>query len=343
MTMTMSPAKVLEHQAELLTRLRTNELMRRFVFGVLNRQIGIGSPFSREMVAQQAALAFEHLEHSVRGGEAYHVSAEMTQVLQAMAAGLDDTDHFDIRHAPSGAGIVRFDGGLRCNDVRGNAMIIDWIVWGTSVFQVTEEDKMFERPDGVGAVASGVCWYEFNDAHDNADGISEQIPNGERLYGRWGFAGQNIATDGQRIGPPEVNPTSEQSARVYAAGDHTVPATNTVRLIHAFWLMLQQQITVTSRARPHKSVQPALKKARLPKNREVTVVELRKHRYVRDDEDSETRRIEWDHRWLVRGFWRWQVCGEGRKDRKRIWIHEHIKGPADRPLVIKNRVSDLRR
>lgn len=34
-------------------------------------------------------------------------------------------------------------------------------------------------------------------------------------------------------------------------------------------------------------------------------------------------------RFMVRGHWRNQVCGEGRKERKRKWIRPHLKGPED--------------
>ena len=34
-------------------------------------------------------------------------------------------------------------------------------------------------------------------------------------------------------------------------------------------------------------------------------------------------------RFIVRGHWRWQVHGEGRLLRKRLWIEPHFKGPVD--------------
>ena len=38
-------------------------------------------------------------------------------------------------------------------------------------------------------------------------------------------------------------------------------------------------------------------------------------------------------RFTVRGHWRNQACGKGRKDRKRLWIHPHWKGPDDAQRV----------
>ncbi len=286
-------------------------------------------------------MASAALVLAVRAGEAYHVSADMTKVVQAAAAGLDDTDQFQSSLAPSLAGIVRFDGGLRMTDIRGKQMRIDWIVWRTSAFGVQTYD-VDGRHILSDAKEAGINWYEFNDAIDNPDEISQAMPIGNRLYGRWGFAGMNVATDGQRLGRSLVTAIPQVRDRVRLEGTEPTPATNTMRLLHAFFLLLQQEITVVSSQRPHPNARPALKKARLPKTAAVTVVELRKHRYVSDGHGG-TRPVEWDHRWLVRGFWRWQPCGPGRTQRRRIWINDFVKGPDNRPLVIKNRVSDLRR
>ncbi len=342
MTMIMSPTRVLECQAELSSRINKDEIFQRFVYTVLSKQYSDGSSvWDRAEIHRQARMASTSLAQSLRAAEAYHVSVDMTKVVQAAAAGLDDTDQFQSSLAPSSAGIVRFDGGLQMTDVRGAQMRIDWIVWGTSVFGVQTVD--FKGQEILSdSKEAGINWYEFNDAIDNPDEISQAMPTGHKVYGRWGFAGMSVATDNQRLGAPLVRAAPETRARLRFEGAEPIPATNTMRLLHAFFLLLQQEITVVSSQRPHPSVRPALKKARLPKTAAVTVVELRKHRYVSDGQGG-TRRVEWDHRWLVRGFWRWQPYGPGRTQRRRIWINDFVKGPGNRPLVIKNRVSDLRR
>lgn len=53
--------------------------------------------------------------------------------------------------------------------------------------------------------------------------------------------------------------------------------------------------------------------------------------------------VEWDHRWLVRGHWRNQACGPGRKDRRPRYIPEHIKGPEDKPLVVHDKIFSVDR
>lgn len=56
---------------------------------------------------------------------------------------------------------------------------------------------------------------------------------------------------------------------------------------------------------------------------------------------SETER-HYSHRWIVSGHWRMQPCGPHQSERKRIWINPHVQGPADKPLIIKDRVTRVR-
>jgi len=50
----------------------------------------------------------------------------------------------------------------------------------------------------------------------------------------------------------------------------------------------------------------------------------------------------WGHRTIVVGHWRQQACGPGRSQRRPTWIEEHIAGPDDRPLVLREDVHVVR-
>lgn len=51
---------------------------------------------------------------------------------------------------------------------------------------------------------------------------------------------------------------------------------------------------------------------------------------------------EYSHRFMVRGHWRkqWYPSIEAHKP---IWINPHVRGPEDKPLIIKDRVFDVKR
>ena len=54
------------------------------------------------------------------------------------------------------------------------------------------------------------------------------------------------------------------------------------------------------------------------------------------------RPTDWTHRWIVEGHWRQQAHGPDRSLRRPTWIAPHIKGPDDKPLVVKDRVGIVR-
>jgi hypothetical protein len=58
---------------------------------------------------------------------------------------------------------------------------------------------------------------------------------------------------------------------------------------------------------------------------------------------GEGREVNWSHRWIVNGFWRQQPYGPGRKFRRPQYILPYIKGPQDKPLIVKDRVNVVKR
>jgi len=74
---------------------------------------------------------------------------------------------------------------------------------------------------------------------------------------------------------------------------------------------------------------------------EVTIVQYR--RVETDKEYSGESSVEWSHRWIVRGHWRWQPYKtiDGKDDVKRIWIAPFMKGPDDKPLILTDKIYAL--
>jgi hypothetical protein len=74
----------------------------------------------------------------------------------------------------------------------------------------------------------------------------------------------------------------------------------------------------------------------------VTCASLRRYRYASDAErEAEAR--DYSHRWIVRGHMRNQPIGprnaKGGQKHIRVWIAPYVKGPEDKPLVLKDRVQ----
>jgi hypothetical protein len=73
----------------------------------------------------------------------------------------------------------------------------------------------------------------------------------------------------------------------------------------------------------------------------VTCASLRRYHYTNDAErEAEAR--DYSHRWIVRGHMRNQPIGprnaKGGQQHQRVWIAPYVKGPEDKPLVLKDRV-----
>lgn len=141
-------------------------------------------------------------------------------------------------------------------------------------------------------------------------------------------------------------PSQDKAALLFAEIDETL---NHCKLMMDVWFMMSQKVVevVPQSTLLPGQLPPLVKKgkrkvrARVP---EVSVINLRRKQLVSDDEagrDQEHQAREWKHQWVVKGHWRSQPYGEGRKLRRPVYIHPHIKGPVDAPLLDNKKVYRL--
>ena len=69
----------------------------------------------------------------------------------------------------------------------------------------------------------------------------------------------------------------------------------------------------------------------------VKIVLLRRPAESHAGNGQENRR-DWSHRWIVSAHWRNQACGPGRRSRRLTLIGPYVKGPEDKPVVVKETV-----
>lgn len=99
---------------------------------------------------------------------------------------------------------------------------------------------------------------------------------------------------------------------------------------------MQQRIVVPHRTLSSKSHRRTIERTKWDHDAHVNIIKLRKahERWnPRDPHDSTPR--DWSCSWGVRGHWRDQPCGPGRKQIKQIWIDPYIKGDTTKPLRVK--------
>lgn len=119
------------------------------------------------------------------------------------------------------------------------------------------------------------------------------------------------------------------------------------RWMATFWLLLSQTgMADTSIVRPQpRDIRAGKRKAPgIPASGfDVRVVDVHAPKRSPQAPASElVRKVDWTHRWIVDPFWRQQAYGPHHSLRRPMLIGPYVKGPADRPLIVKETVRVLR-
>jgi hypothetical protein len=106
------------------------------------------------------------------------------------------------------------------------------------------------------------------------------------------------------------------------------------RVLKAFWTLSTQRMAVRSRAEhPPRYVARRLARNEIPVQ-DIHVITLRRPSAGSEAEPSA---VDWSHRWLVGGHWRNQFLPSVGSHRLQ-WISPYVKGPSDKPLIVKSRL-----
>ena len=334
----MRPDEILRARIDLLGKAESGGLFPMIMRDILSENIDDWQQQGTVDPRNTEAL-FTSFLGSIKGAYSYRVTPDMTDLLVAAADGLDDTDRFDRNLAPTGCGIVRFDKPLELIDVRGRTMLVHWLLWGP-----------IKLGPHSGGTLPAVAMYAFNDIYTKPDVYSQKhltdYSEYADLVGRWGFIGATVTPNGDQVGEPRVELNAHTVDTVLRDGDTPVEPSNLTRYMHAFWLMLNQTIVRLVDEPASRHTRKAMKRMKMPDT--VTVIELRRTEPSEYEGESN---VEWSHRWIVRGHWAWRVCGPDHPDAQpykdghgvRLWIHSYQKGPPDKPLVVTDKLYDLRR
>lgn len=343
----MRPSELLEAQRDLLRRFAGDAAFRDYAWRTVLGDLADGD--IERIDASTVAYFADATARVVRRACAYRVSKDMSLLVQHAALQLDNEDLWDPGLAPTPEGLAYFEQPLPLRDAGGYVHKVHWIAWGPVDI------------DGNGFTLI----YMFND-HNDPDSQAEVIlgnpetgPVIREHLGRWGCVHGFVMPAGKPLGTAHLDARdrdlavarAEDRARqalsrqvlrdmaeALAAG--RVPNSimdNPARYVHAFWLLLTQSISETTDEHVRKTVRRIAQQAGLPAR--VRVVALRRSEGSRRPGEST---VDWAHRWVVRGHWRWQPYGPGRQQRRRTWIAPYVKGPDGKPIVVSDKVYDVR-
>lgn len=127
----------------------------------------------------------------------------------------------------------------------------------------------------------------------------------------------------------------------WAWGDDSADAASLwAMFLKALWTITAQRIELVDEVIPDRPARRRAERAGLTRlDRNVRVVNLRRVTRpsgARSDETS----VEWTHRWMVSGHWRNQWL-PSRGMHRLQWIDAHVKGPDDKPFVVKTTVRNV--
>jgi hypothetical protein len=271
----------------------------------------------------QARDMVEGMTSLLNESSIYFVKAEMTDLITFAGERLEEDDVVNRELAPTKQGFVYFEKPVPLDDLRGTTLNINALLWHFTY-------------------KNDLVVYMWNDQYRSPDPVAYQMkeqaknnPDAQKFLqtlGRWGFVGMLASRDGQAIGKPFIEQDEYTIKRYEASEGFTpVPSGNLLRVLHAYWLLMNQTLVKVSDEHADKKLARTMKRFELPSY--VTVMQYRRTETVGEFVGE------------VRGHWRWQPFKNdaGKDDRKRIWIAPFMKGPEDKPLVLTDKIYALTR
>lgn len=114
-------------------------------------------------------------------------------------------------------------------------------------------------------------------------------------------------------------------------------ASEYIRLLCALWLLLRQRVAVRRVEQADRATRRRFERISAAEAPSITIVELRKPVAQPGGDDAQHQPVDWSHRWMVGGHWRNQFHPSD-KSHVPTWIAPYVKGPDDKPLVVKDKV-----
>lgn len=283
----------------------------------------------------------------------YYIDANMIGFIADVAESMPDDVQAHMEDAPSLQGFVYLETPIRTVDRWGKEFLVSGLLWscgekgfGISEFILNRDDAEMQENREI-AKAKGVPFYPPDMGLYHIDSV---------IYGR-----DLISTDTYREEWDKRNferlqeeaaarNVDFETARQFAVQEFEslLSVLWMRRFLVAAWAVMHGKIARPTRASKSKTQEKRLKRKGVEWG-DIRIVELRASvSQPGDNRPHVGRKVQWSHRWLVRGFWRWQWyasepgpcphCGKEDGVHRRKYIEPYIKGPEDLPYVAKDAI-----
>lgn len=279
-----------------------------------------------DLLSQFTHEGYVDTETCTSQSEVYYVSSDMCAVAKAAAESLPD-EELRVGDVPASVGFLVFDRPIHTDADGGTIEGAMWRefdegYWCSQCDKCIECDPARDRQETPPHVRRGVRIYPLARSSLRPNQLFPVVTYNNPVHGEpehpmeWEY--DTWATDSKHA--------------VVATND----AFNIALILRATWTIMQQSLSISVRTQVDRAERRRSIKAGL--RSDVLVVRLRRKSLDGPHEEGREEGVEWSHRWLVSGHWRNQWL-PSRVCHRLQWISGHVKGPADKPLVVKDRVT----
>ena len=275
----------------------------------------------------------KHFMSSLWRADTMYVTADMLHLMMQAAHDLPEDVVFDEHTLITRCGFCLFEEPLFGTDRSGSTVLIHGFLWDLQVVMMTDDEYVMAFPEEqLGERTRTIMLYFLCDPHDSRDEYNADFVDAFR---KMGVPSPPMSVQhfypcrlGRRL--PEVNGEPGQDIIAEA-----------VKLFVAMQLLGQQKIGQPIQMRPDRATRRRIHREYGQNERLITLITLRRKNVKHDNE--EPAKVEWSRRWAVKGHWRHQYYSKT-DSHDWVYIHEYIKGPEDKPLILsERRIFNFRR
>jgi len=256
------------------------------------------------------------IENSLRDAELYWVSPEMTEVIETLAPSIPDC----LPQPPCQSGFVVFGKAVSGTDAQNGGLIYTTAFLWAPVTTVLGECISIETYAHKDVLA---VWLQMS-AKERED-FHEIMPLKLHPTGGSEWPLQSEISDFSLLGAED--------------GDQEASMKEDRRLLATFWALCSQKITVEDRWEPDRRLRRQFERHKgyhIPPA--VRVIRLREP--TARTQGAGEGEVEWSHRWIVGSHWRRQWHPSTGQHVPTL-IEAFVKGPKDKPLVVRQTVKAL--
>jgi hypothetical protein len=278
-------------------------------------------PSEQRRIEDAAKLMQHHIVQTLWQADTLYVTSDMLHVLMQAAHDLPEDAAFDEHILITKTGFCLFEEPITGTDRGGKTICMHGMAW----------DLMLSV-DSHGKKEPMLMIYFLVDPNDPTDHYNQEfVPTMQVL----GLGSPPVTL--QHFYPARLGQTL---AGVKEGEQGTKIILDTLKVFLAMQLLAQQRMGEPMVMRPDRATRKRVAKWH-EGDRYITLITLRRKSAAKDNEEPQ--KIDWSHRWLVKGHWRRQYYPKT-KTHDYVYIFGYVKGPEDKPLVVRERrVFDFRR